>query len=58
MNEGIKTTINGIYGYVATIVTITSAQEILGICVGGLTSIYLIIRIYKSLKKNNGKNKW
>ena len=50
MTNAVRTTAEGLSGYTLSFITVTSAQETLGICVGCLTSIYLIIRIILSLK--------
>ena len=50
MRETIRTIATGLYGYIATYFTLTTVQDILGIIVGLLTSIFLIIKIYKALK--------
>jgi len=51
MNENIKIIFNGIIGYIVSLITLVRVQDILGIVVALLTSVYLIVIIYLKLKK-------
>ena len=51
MNENIKILFNGIIGYVVSLITLVRIQDILGVAVAALTSVYLIVIIYLKLKK-------
>ena len=51
MNENIKILFNGIIGYIVSLITLVRIQDILGVAVAALTSVYLIVIIYLKLKK-------
>ena len=51
MNENIKIIFNGVIGYIVSLITLVRVQDILGVVVAGLTSIYLVVIIYLKLKK-------
>ena len=49
--EGLKDTLTLIAGYIVSLITLVRVQDILGIVVALLTSVYLIVIIYLKLKK-------
>lgn len=49
--EGLKDTLILIAGYIVSLITLVGVQDILGIVVALLTSVYLIVIIYLKLKK-------
>ena len=49
--EGLKDTLILIAGYIVSLITLVRVQDILGIVVALLTSVYLIVIIYLKLKK-------
>ena len=52
MNEAaLKDTLILIAGYIVSLITLVRVQDILGIVVALLTSVYLIVIIYLKLKK-------
>jgi len=51
MNDGIKDLVTIVVGYAVSLATLTSVQDILGIIVAFLTSIYLVVMIIIKLKK-------
>ena len=52
MNEAaLKDTLTLIAGYIVSLITLVRVQDILGIVVALLTSVYLIVVIYLKLKK-------
>lgn len=55
MFDEIKTVLKGIAGYTVSWIniTISGLNEIIGLLVGLLTSVYLICQIRKSIKNNN-----